>query len=219
MKLLLPLLMLALLSPCSSFGEEAYWKEHGIDIAGLSTEQLAAVEETVNAIGALKVKDVAIPKGIYYRLSSFRRLYGFDFDGEKLKGWLLGRVKSIAPQNGWTIAVNNNQGHFYIGDRFFTKSGFLERAYCLIHEARHSDGDGYPHIRCPGNCKYVSAGSPDIDLTEVPACDGGKDGAYAFQAAFLFELYARNMVDPEAAGLIYNSSMSRIIRLEGKTVK
>lgn len=210
MKLLLSLLLLACL-PYSSFAEEAYWKEHGIDITGLSMEQLAAVEKTVNAIGGMKVNDVAIPKGIYYRLSSFRRLYGFDLDGEKLKGWLLGRIRSISPQNSWTIAVNGNLGHFYIGSRFFEKSGFLERAYCLIHEARHSDGDGYPHIPCPGNYKYVSAGSPEIDLTEHAACDGVKDGAYAFQAAFLFELYARKMVDPEQAGLIYNSSASRII--------
>ena len=219
MKLVSPLLLLACLLPGFSFAEEAYWKEHGVDIKELSPGQLAAIEETINAIGGMKANDVAIPKGVYHRLSAFRRLFGFDFDGEKLKGWLLGRIKSITPENGWTIAVNGNQGHFYIGGRFFEKSGFLERAYCLIHEARHSDGNGYRHIACPGNYKYVSAGNPDLDLTEVSACDGVADGAYAFQAAFLFELYARNMVNQEQAGLVYNNSVARIIRLDAKKPK
>lgn len=210
------LIMLVCLLPGFSFAEEAYWKEYGVDIKELSTERLAAIEETINTIGGMKANDVAIPKGVYHRLSAFRRLFGFDFDGEKLKGWLLGRIKSIAAENSWTIAVNGNQGHFYIGDRFFEKSGFLERAYCLIHEARHSDGNGYRHIACPGNYKYVSAGSPELDLTEVPACDGVADGAYAFQAAFLFELYARNMANQEQAGLAYNNSVARITRFDAK---
>lgn len=219
MKVVAPLIMLCCLLPGFSFAEEAYWKEYGVDIKELSAERLAAIEETINAIGGMKANDVAIPKGVYHRLSAFRRLYGFDFDGEKLKGWLLGRIKSIAAENSWTIAVNGNQGYFYIGDRFFEKSGFLERAYCLIHEARHSDGDGYRHIACPGNHKDVSAGSPELDLTEVPACDAVADGAYAFQAAFLFELYARNLVDQEQAGLAYNNSVARIIRSGAKKPK
>lgn len=219
MKIFWSIILLACLSPGFSAAEEPYWKEQGVDVAGLSPAQRAAIEETINAIGAMKADAVAIPTAAYYRLATFRRLYGFDFDGEKLKAWLLLRIKSITAENSWTIAVNGNQGHFYIGDRFFDTSGFLERAYCLIHEARHGDGDGYRHVDCPANYKYVSAGSPGIDLAEIPACDAVADGAYAFQAAFLFELYARNMVNQEQAGLVYNSTIARILPSSAKKNK
>ncbi|MBI3794418.1 MAG: hypothetical protein HY280_06775 [Nitrospinae bacterium] len=184
---------------------------HGIETEGLSAPEVALLVETLDEIGKLEAKNVVINPDVYYRLSGFKRLFGFSFDGKKLEEWILRRIKSVSRENTWTIAVNRNAGHFLIGDRFFDKSDFLERAYLLVHEARHSDGDGYRHVRCPEGHKFVSAGQPEMDLTKVKACDDTPDGAYGFHAAFLFELYARGLVDPERAGLLYNNAAARII--------
>jgi hypothetical protein len=211
------ILLLVLLSFApASFAEEGLLAKHGIKSENLDPAQEAFFEETINEIGRIQAKEITINPYVYYRLSTFRKLFGFQFDGEKLKEWVLHRIKSVTRQNTWTIAVNKNLGHLLLGDRFFEKSPFLERAYLLVHEARHSDGDGYRHVACPPDFKYVSAGSPDIDLTREGACDDAPDGAYGFQAAFLFELYARGIVDQQEAGLQYNSCTTRIIVREKK---
>ncbi len=191
--------------------EEKMWREHNIAADSLSADERALLEETVRRIGSLPQGEVTMNPSAYYRLSRFKRLFGFRFDGERLKGWLLARMKSVVYGEGWTIAENDHQGNFRLGDRFFKKSDFLERAYCLIHEARHTDGDGFRHVPCPKDHRYVSAGAPGMDLTQNLACDAMEDGAYAFQAAFLFELYARGFEGGERAGLLYNSSLTRIV--------
>jgi hypothetical protein len=211
MKKLVVILFFIVMTEGVGFAEEPYWAEHGIKLDGLTPAQTTVLEETINSIGNLPPKKVAINTAIYIRLSRFQRLYGFSFEGKTIKNWILRRVKSITHQNTWTVAVNDSQGDFKIGDRFFEKADFMERAYTLIHEARHSDGDGYSHVRCPESFRYVSAGSPDIDLIAVEACDDRGDGAYGFQSAFLFELYARDIANQQEAGLLYNGSVARIV--------
>ncbi len=212
--LLVPLLLVLLCD--ASFAEEKHWTDHGIPKFGMTPAQESVFEETISAIGMLEPKKVAIGAPVYFRLSRFGRLFGFSFDGQKLQDWLLHRMKTVTHANTWTIATNDNGGDFSLGDRFFEKSDFLERAYALIHEARHSDGGGHPHVRCPSDFKQVSAGTPEIDVTAAAACDDEPDGAYAFQSAFLFELYARDMVDQQEAGLLYNSSVARILGKQKK---
>lgn len=204
-------LVLTLLLAIPAHAEKGIWGERAIAVDSLSADERALLEETVNRIGSLPKGEATMNQSAYYRLSRFKRLFGFPFDGERLKGWLLARMKSVTRANGWTIAENDHRGNFRLGDRFFEKSDFLERAYCLIHEARHSDGGGYRHATCPKDYRYVSAGAPEVDLTQNPACDAVEDGAYAFQSAFLFELYARGLEGGERAGLLYNSSLARIV--------
>ena len=163
MRLLAMVVYISLAFIAESFSEDALLAAHGIKTRDLSQAQESVLVGTINDIGKMTPQSVAINGSVYKRLASFRRLFGFKFDGEKLRDWLLRRIKSVARENTWTIAVNENGGSFLLGDRFFEKSDFLERAYCLVHEARHSDGDGYPHVRCPDDFKYISAGAPGID--------------------------------------------------------
>lgn len=205
------LLVLTLFPAIPADAEKGMWEARAIAVDTLTADERALLEETVNRIGSLSKGEATMNQSAYHRLSRFKRLFGFPFDGENLKGWLLARMKSVTHANGWSIAENDHRGNFRLGDRFFEKSDFLERAYCLIHEARHSDGDGYRHTACPNDYRYVSAGAPEVDLTQNPACDVVEDGAYAFQSAFLFELYARGFEGGERAGLLYNSSLARIV--------
>ena len=190
---------------------EAYWGEHRIELSGLSEEQIAILEATLNQLKELSPGDLKIDKKVYRRLSRFEALYGFPFSGPELLRWILSRVKSISHYNSRTAAINQNNGEFFVGDLFFTKTSALERLYTLIHEARHSDDDGYEHIKCPKGFPFVSSRQPEMNLEREPACDGTDRGAYSFQAAFLFELYACGLMDPEEAGLLYNSSIARVI--------
>jgi hypothetical protein len=211
MKKTVVLLFFVVMAEGVGFAEERYWAEYGIKKAGMTTADTSVLEDTINAIGNFEPKKVVINKAVYFRQSRFQRLFGFSFEGKKIKDWLLRRMKSVTHQNGWTVATNDNRGDFSLGDRFFEKADFVERAYTLIHEARHSDGDGYEHVRCPESLMHVSAGSPEMDVTTVKACDDRSDGAYGYQSAFLFELYARDVADQHETGLLYNSSVARIV--------
>jgi hypothetical protein len=83
-----------------------------------------------------------------------------------------------------------------------------------VHEARHSDPDSPEHIKCPQkNYPFISAGSPQIILNENEACDNKLFGAYHYHASFLFECYAYGLIDQKKAGLLYNSSIARILPL------
>jgi len=197
------------LDPVSA--RESYWEEHHIELSGLTEEQVIGLESTLNQLRSLEPGELKINKKMYGRLSRFKELFGFPFNGRNLSDWLLARIRSISYQNTWTVAVNQNQGSFMVGDFFFTKTTPLERFYALIHEARHSDDNGYKHIRCPDGFKYLSSRQPDMDLEKEPACDDNDKGAYSFQAAFLFELYAYGLLDQGEAGLLYNSSISRVV--------
>lgn len=199
-----------LLSAVEASGREDYWKEHQIILSGLSDEQITILESTLNRLGDLLPGKTTINPKVYRRLSRFEALFGFPFNGPDLHHWILSRVKSISYQNTWTAAVNQNKGDFFVGDLFFTKTTPLERLYTLIHEARHSDNEGYDHVKCPEGFPFVSSRQADMDLTRVRACDDTDRGAYAFQAAFLFELYAYGIFDRMETGLLYNSSVARV---------
>jgi hypothetical protein len=205
------LFLLFSLTPETSSAKEPYWEKYKIDLSGLKDQQVQVLESTINQLRALDPDDLKINKKVYRRLSRFQKLFGFSFKGGNLSRWLLSRIKSVSYQNTWTAAVNENKGDFILGDFFFTKMTMVERLYGLIHEARHSDNDGYPHIKCPKGFKYISARQPDMDLESEPTCDNSDKGAYSFQAAFLFELFAYGLFDQEKAGLLYNSSISRVI--------
>ncbi len=193
------------------FAREAYWEEHHIALSGLTEEQVRALESTIDQLKGLEPGELKINKKVYQRLSRFKELFGFSFQGKALADWLLARIKGISYHNSWTAAQNQNAGNFIIGEMFFTKLSTLERLYLLIHEARHSDKEGYDHVRCPKGFKTVSATQPDLDLEREPACDETREGAYSFQAAFLFELFAYGLFDQKEVGLLYNSSISRVI--------
>lgn len=190
---------------------EPYWEQYHIELSGLTDAQVLVLESTINQLRSLEPGDLKMDKKTYSRLSRFKELYGFSFNGPDLSNWLLGRIHSISYHNPWTIAVNQNKGEFIVGDVFFTKTSPLERLYTLIHEARHSDDDGYEHVKCPTGFKFISSRQPEMDLQSVPACDPTDRGAYSFQAAFLFELFAYGLLDQGEVGLLYNSSIPRII--------
>ncbi|MFQ5542861.1 MAG: hypothetical protein ACE5FY_00755 [Nitrospiria bacterium] len=179
--------------------------------SGMTDDQIDLLKGTIQQLGALNPGEITMNKRVYQRLSRFEALFGFSLDGAKLVAWLLSRVKVFSYHNTWTVAVNQNRGTFIIGDAFFTELSELERLYLLIHEARHSDGDGHKHRKCPEAFVFISAGQPEKDLERVFACDDGDQGAYAFQSAFLFELYAYGLFDQTTIGLLYNSSAARMI--------
>ena len=189
---------------------ESYWEEHGIVLSGLSEERIEVLESTMRQLNSLEPGPLKINKGAYRRLSRFHELFGSPFRGKALSQWLLSKIRKISYHNTWTVAVNQNQGTFILGEMFFAKLSALERLYLLIHEARHSDEGGYDHVSCPKGFRFISAAQPELDLEEEPSCDNRRDGAYAFQAAFLFELYAYGLIDQKEAGLLYNSSVSRL---------
>lgn len=190
---------------------EPYWEKYHIALSGLSDAQVVTLESTINQLRSLEPAELKINKKTYDRLSRFKDLFGFPFNGPDLSNWLLTRIHSISYHNPWTVAVNQNKGEFFIGDVFFTKTSPLERLYTLIHEARHSDDDGYEHVKCPKGFKFISSRQPEMDLQSVPACDPTDRGAYSFQAAFLFELFSYGRFDQGEAGLLYNSSISRVV--------
>lgn len=210
-KIILFLFLFILLSVRPAFAKEAYWEQDKIELAGLNEQQVLILESTIAQLQSLKADKLKIGKKSYRRLSHFKELFGFAFDGPELSRWLLKRIRSISYQNTWTAAVNQHQGDFFVGDIFFTQLSPLEKLYALIHEARHSDDDGYEHVKCPKAYKYVSARQPDLDLENLAACDAVVNGAYAFQAAFLFELFAYGIFEQHETGLLYNSSISRMI--------
>lgn len=206
----LSLMMLSFLDSAVVSAKEAYWEEYRIELSGLNDEQMRILEATIDRLKALEPGELKIDRNIYRRLSRFKELFGMPFNGEKVADWLLTRIKGISYHNSSTAALNQNRGQFVVGDIFFKRINMLERLYLLIHEARHSDDGGGDHSRCPEGFKFVSATQPDFDLERESACDRSRDGAYAFQAAFLFELFAYGIFDQKEAGLLYNSSISRV---------
>lgn len=199
------------LSPRSIFAKEASWEEHRIELSGLTEGQREILESTIDQLRALEPGELKIDKKVYQRLSRFKALFGVSFEGKGVADWLLARIKGISYHDSATAALNQNDGHFVVGDIFFKKITTLERLYLLVHEARHSDGEGYDHIKCPKGFKFISATQPELDLEKEMACDDTREGAYAFQAAFLFELFAYGLFDQKEVGLLYNSSISRVI--------
>lgn len=201
-----------------SYAKELYWEKYNVILSGVSDNQLAIIEDSINQLKGIKSNELRINLTFYKRLSRFDKLFGSIFNGEELFHWLLSRIRKISYHNSWTVAINQNRGQFILGDSFFNKLNVLERLYLLIHEARHSDDGGYAHVKCPKGFRFVSAMQPDMNLENELACDDGEIGAYAFQAAFLFELFAYDIFDQREVGLLYNSSISRVIP-EGKRLR
>jgi len=210
MQFALFVLLLMILNTGATSAREPYWAEYQIDVSGVSEEKVLLLESTLTDLSEIKPGDIKINRRVYRRLSRFQELFGFSFNGKDLVHWLLSRIDGISYRNTWTTALNQNQGSFFIGDSFFTELSLPERLYLLIHEARHSDKGRYKHIDCPKDFKFISAAQPEIDLENQPSCDADDRGAYSFQAAFLFELFAYGIFDQNEIGLLYNSSISRM---------
>ncbi|MFZ5862051.1 MAG: hypothetical protein ACOYXR_04290 [Nitrospirota bacterium] len=210
--LVVTILGLLLNDPHWASAKEPYWEKYHIELSGFSEPQILALETTLNQLRALVPGDLRMNRRTYQRLSRFEPLFGFSFNGPDLFHWLLSRIHRLSLKNKWTVALNQNKGHFIVGDAFFTKLTPLERLYTLVHEARHSDDDGYDHVRCPKGFPYVPSRQPEMDLEKEPACDATNNGAYAFQSAFLFELFAYGLfVEQTDVGLLYNSSIARVM--------
>jgi hypothetical protein len=203
-------LLLMFIAPTAT-AREPYWEQHRIELSGLSEQQILVLESSIRQLRSLEAGELKIDRKLYRRLSRFEELFGFAFNGRDLSHWLLNRIDGISYHNPWTAAVNQNLGDFLVGDLFFDRLSPLERLYALIHEARHSDDDGHEHVKCPKGFKYISSRQADLDLEKVPACDNHADGAYALQAAFLFELYAYGLFEQNEVGLLSNSSISRVL--------
>jgi len=203
-------ILIFLLTAGLAQAKEDYWDQYKIDPSDLSTEQLIIIEETLNQLRLLKSGDLKINKKVYRRLSRFNEFFGGSFNGETLLHWLLTRIKGLSYHNGKKAAINQNRGNIHVGNPFFQELSVLERLYLLIHEARHSDDKGYKHIRCPKGFRFISASQPTMDLEKEQACDDEINGAYGYQAAFLFELFAFGIFDQQEVGLLYNSSISRV---------
>ena len=194
-----------------AFDPAPYWKDYGIKLKNLAPEQLTIIESTFEKLRGLKSGALKISPSTYKKLSRFKKLFGFEFNGPKMSDWILQRIRKIEQKETWTALVNHRKGTFQIGKIFFEELTPLERMYALVHEARHSDGAGYPHVRCPKGFPFISSRQPNMDLAKNLACDNNDKGAYAFQAAFLFELFAYGLLETHEVGLLYNSSISRII--------
>ena len=208
--LLSPLFVL-ITSPVFSFEPAAYWEENGIKLKNLGPGEVGTLEETFENIRRLKPGELKIHPEIHKKLSHFEELFSFAFNGPEIADWILKRIRKIEQKETWTALVNHRKGTFQIGKVFFEELTPLERMYALVHEARHSDGRGYKHVRCPQGFPFISSRQPEKNLEKEFACDRTDLGAYAFQAAFLFELFAYGLFDQREVGLLYNSSISRII--------
>lgn len=195
-----------------SRGTEIDWAQHKIEVSGLSDQQRQVLENTFDQFRSIRLDELKIDRGLYRRLSRYDKLFGKPLNGDDLAEWVLSRLRKIVYGNTSLAAINQNRGELWVGDSFFEAMTPLERLYLLVHEARHSDGDGYPHVRCPKGFRFVSAGQPWMHLDKEKACDRSEEGAYAYQAAFLFELFAYGFFDQREVGLLYNSTVARILR-------
>ena len=98
---------------------------------------------------------------------------------------------------------------FYLYD---TRCSYDERQGTTENHATHDTASVGSSAADYSTCEnQTSSRQPDLDLEKVPACDNRPDGAYAFQAAFLFELFAFGLHEQNEVGLLYNSSISRVI--------
>lgn len=175
----------------------------------LSEQEVGIVMETFDYFLNLKTGPFKIPKTVHKEMSVFEKLYGFRFDGKKLLKWIHSRIVSIQKgKTGFYIAVNQNQ-NLVLGEQFFQLS-VLDRAIIFIHEARHSDGNEFRHVRCPSHFNFLSI-RKIVKLANTLACDKRLDGAYGLSAAFIFELIAYGLGDQEILIGKYNSEIARII--------
>jgi hypothetical protein len=208
-KLLITLTFLG--GSCSLFAIE------GVKLIGFQSKQEEQISILFTKIKALKPAKLVIPKELYLENSRFKALFGFEFNGNQLAIWIKDRIQTIEYGKLWTVAVNKGN-KIVLGDKFLA-SNFLEQSYILVHEARHADASCPSHIKCPAYFPFLSAGQPEMPLANKAGCDGSLHGAYAYQAAFLFELSAYGLVDQTLATHYYNASISRLLPVWSKTGK
>ncbi len=181
----------------------------GIEAHGFSPKQIKTLQGVLTEIQNFKKRKLKIARSVYEQNSTYKALFGFEFNGPQTVKWLQKRIDKFTYYDAPTVAANQGRGQVQIGRQFFA-SNKVEQMYMLIHEARHSDGD-YSHVNCPAGFGYISASQPEVNLQRQPGCDNKSDGAYAYQAAFLFELYAYGYFDQEKLGLLYNSVIARVL--------
>lgn len=179
-------------------------------LVGFSPAEAERFDDTWRALCALEARPLRVPSATYRRLARFEEDFGFAFDGPALCRWVAARVDRVVRVDG-PLALQHGGGQVVeVGAAFF-EATLVERLYALIHEARHSEGATYRHRSCPDDFPFVSAAQPELALAGAAACDDRVDGAYGLQAAFLLELWARGLVDPQLAGHLYNASIARVV--------
>ena len=198
-------------APCTLFPIE------GIKLTGFTPKQEQQISTLFSKINALKPSKLVISKELYFENSRFKALFGFEFNGNQLSAWIKDRIQAIEYGKSWTVAVNKGN-KIVLGDEFLA-SNFLEQSYILVHEARHADASCPSHIKCPAYFPFLSAGQPEMPLANKAGCDGSLHGAYAYQAAFLFELSAYGLVDQQLATHYYNASILRLLPIWSKIGK
>lgn len=202
------LLVAALLTGCATHRGSLTVGASTTVLVDFTPDQRRVLDETLRSIEALEATSLAIDSEDYRANTTFDRTFGFALDGDALLAWWSRRIARVRVDDAWTVAVYDGENTIAVTPEFFDLD-LLERIYALIHEARHADGDGYRHDDCPP--MPVSSRQPSVTLTGAPACDLRPDGAYTFQAALLYELYAYGLVDPVGARVAWLSTKRRII--------
>ncbi|RME88572.1 MAG: hypothetical protein D6767_09915 [Candidatus Hydrogenedentota bacterium] len=192
-------------------------KQFAIPVLGFTKAQEKDLKDVLLNINQYRKYRLRIPKNVYQHYSRFQELFGGDFKTFDLQKWVLKRIQEFRFRNDWAAALNAGNGTIYIGDEFFSVAQ-LEKIYLLVHEARHTDSPIYGHVQCPKNFPFISIGSPRANLSKLQVCDSYANGAYAYQAAFLYEVFARNAPGNDAAGYMYSSSIARVLPLLKRTV-
>jgi hypothetical protein len=169
-----------------------------LTLVDFEPSERVVLEETIAALGALA--GPPIDEATWLKRTAFERVYGFSFSGPAILAWWRARIDRLDRGDPWTVAVHDGQHGITLRADFFGLP-LVDRLSVLIHEARHADAGGFMHDECP-------EGS---GLGDAPACDALPLGAYTFQAAFLYELEARGLLDPARAGRGYKEARSRIL--------
>jgi hypothetical protein len=190
---------MALLPGCATSSGLLVTRTIRVEIAGVDARQRAVLEETLRALEALEPAPLAIDEAQYRRDAAFEKLFGFPFSGSALAAWWSARIERIELGDAWTVAVYGG-GHDLVVRHDFFDRPLVERLETIVHEARHADGGGFQHVDCPKG----------FGLEGRPACDLDERGAYAFEAAFMYELFARNLIDPAAAHRAWRSARQRV---------
>lgn len=180
-----------------------------LNLIGFNENQVESIERLYERINGLDSPIVQIPNDIYEGRAKFEQLFGFPFSGPAVVQWLGHHIETLRFQEDWTVAVNLRNGVVGLGSQFF-ELPVLDQMYLLIHEAAHSVPGSPQHVNCDSRNESISVYQREMNLHDHPACDRTSNGAYSFQAAFLFQLYARGLVNPSRAGLLYNTTLTRI---------
>ncbi|MCB1191734.1 MAG: hypothetical protein H7A23_17345 [Leptospiraceae bacterium] len=178
--------------------------------SNLSKQESQAITEAFFYIFNLKKKSLVLPLKTYQQKSRFEKYFGFPFEGFQLGIWLINRIHSLKKgDTGFYTAINHDK-HLILGTSFFQLS-VLDRAIALLHEAKHSEGSKFSHIRCPNDFHFLSHRNLEANLANTLSCDSRPDGAYGITATFLFEMIAYNLENRELLVGKYNSELARII--------